>query len=215
MQTQFIQQTNSQQLIIYFAGWGTPPSVVAHLSLPPNTDLLLCYHYQHFHLDIDLSTYHTIQIIAWSLGVWAAQQTISFQPQNAIAINGTGLPRHDQYGINQHIFDQTLHHLNNTNRQKFDLRMCGNKTLFNDYQNLTQQRSLDQLHQELTYLATTLNQAKTPTFNWTKAIIGKQDKIFLAENQQNYWQHKKIPMQIIQAPHYWANHYQHWAQLWQ
>lgn len=37
------QQAN---LIIYFAGWGTPASVVSHLTLPSGYDLLICYDYQ-------------------------------------------------------------------------------------------------------------------------------------------------------------------------
>lgn len=50
MKTEYFQH-QGENLIVYFAGWGTPPSAVAHLALPDNYDLLICYDYQDLHCD--------------------------------------------------------------------------------------------------------------------------------------------------------------------
>lgn len=67
MKTQHISQ-QGDNLIVYFAGWGTPPSVVEHLILPENYDLCLCYDYRDLHCDVD---FPLINIFAWWHGQWA------------------------------------------------------------------------------------------------------------------------------------------------
>ncbi|HGG9315583.1 TPA: pimeloyl-ACP methyl esterase BioG family protein, partial [Neisseria meningitidis] len=52
MKTKFYNHQGGH-LILYFAGWGTPPDAVNHLILPENHDLLICYDYQDLNLDFD------------------------------------------------------------------------------------------------------------------------------------------------------------------
>ncbi len=74
MKTAFIGQQGSN-LILYFAGC-TPPSAVAHLQIPPNFDLLICYDYQDLQLEFDFSCYQEIYLVVWSMGVWVAEQVL-------------------------------------------------------------------------------------------------------------------------------------------
>ena len=57
------------------------PDSVSHLTLPDQCDLLSLYDYRTLELSDDLadlpwSSYQTVTIVAWSLGVWAAEQVL-------------------------------------------------------------------------------------------------------------------------------------------
>lgn len=201
-------------LIVYFAGWGTPPSAVNHLALPENHDLLICYDYQDLHLDVDFSAYQGIRVVAWSMGVWVAERIFAGIPLlSATAINGTGKPYDDQFGIPRAIFDGTLTNLTEITRHKFERRMCAK--LLPYYQSLQGQRSLANIHAELTALFHAIQQdQRTDLFPWSKAIIAEQDKIFPTTHQQAYWQ-PRCAVNVIEGEHYCLPQFHHWAQLWE
>lgn len=204
----------AENLLIYFAGWGTPIEAVSHLVLPQNYDLLICYDYQDPALDFDFSRYQKIRSVAWSMGVWAAERVLQHVPLiSATAVNGTGLPCDDEFGIPYDVFKGTLDNLNESTRGKFDRRMCGDKANLAFYQALPQ-RSLEEIRQELTALFNQVQQDKgTDLISWTKAIIGKRDKIFSPLNQARYWA-VRCPVQETDGEHYLFSAFTHWAQLW-
>ena len=217
MQYQLISQNlPSRNLIVYFAGWGTPPSVVQHLSIPPAYDLLLCYDYRDFSLEFDFSRYENVRLVAWSMGVWVADRVMGQVPLfSATAINGTGLPMDDDYGIPCAVFQGTLDTLDEINQGKFERRMCGDKQLLQQYQSLEGRRSIEEIHAELTALYDALSAEHQHTgLPWTKAIIGTQDRIFPAQNQRNYW-HERCEVSEMVVGHYLFPLLQTWEQLWQ
>ncbi|MEE6075213.1 DUF452 family protein [Avibacterium paragallinarum] len=190
MQIELIKRAdNNPNLIIYFAGWGTPASAVSHLALPENTDLLLCYDYQDLALNVDLSPYSQIRVVAWSMGVWVANQVLGQTPLvSATAINGTGKPCDDAMGIPQAVFIGTLEQLDERNLAKFQLRICGDSATFAQYSQLAGQRDWQQVRSELGKLYQSIQQDNGKSLNWTKAIIGEKDRIFPSQNQLNFWQ---------------------------
>lgn len=202
-----------KHLLIYFAGWGTPPAAVEHLNLPADYDLLICYDYQTFEFDFDFSPYEEIRLVAWSMGVWAAERVLKGVPLvSATAVNGTGLPCHDELGIPVAIFEGTLNGLSPITRTKFERRMCA-KADFVAYSALTP-RDFDEISAELTALWTALQQdLRTDLITWTKAIIAEQDKIFPAAHQQAYWQ-SRCAVQLVPGEHYLFPQFSHWNQLW-
>ncbi|OBW95270.1 hypothetical protein QV08_03440 [Gallibacterium salpingitidis] len=202
-------------LIVYFAGWGTPPSVVQHLDNVNKYDVLICYDYQDLALEFDFSPYQNIYLVAWSMGVWVAEQVMqNVQLTKAIAINGTSYPRHDQFGIPEAIFDGTLTGLDQSNRHKFERRMCQSRTLLAEYQSLADYREFDNIYQELSYLSQCICEIPPKKeFHWDIAWIGSQDRIFPVENQQAYWQ-TRCQIQMIAAGHYLFPYLQNWQDLW-
>lgn len=219
MKTEWINH-NQPNLIVYFAGWGTPISAVQHLTLPEKTDLLICYDYQDLTLDFDFSRYQNIHIVAWSMGVWVANQVMKKVMKNipfisATAINGTGLPCHDEFGIPVTIFKGTLESLNEANRTKFERRMCGDKGNFQHYQQLPNARPLTEIQAELTALDRLIEQKQHSAIPWTKAIIGSQDRIFPTQQQQHYWQQMSPNIKIIlkDTAHYCLSEFQSWQEL--
>ncbi|EIJ71066.1 DUF452 family protein [Pasteurella bettyae] len=211
MKTTFINQ-QGEHLILYFAGWGAPIELVSHLILPENHDLLICSDYRNLDFNVDLTHYQNMYLVAWSMGVWVAEQVIDFKLKSATAINGTSHPRHNQWGIPEVIFDGTLASLDADNYQKFVRRICGNRTNLQHYL-AHPQRDFVEIKQELECLAKFLPSSKPSQFSWTKAIIGEQDRIFPVDNQLDFWQQKNVSIHLLEAPHYLFAQYQSWNEL--
>lgn len=214
MKTQLFSNTRqANNLIIYFAGWGTSPQLASRLAIPAHTDLLVCYDYQHYQLDFAWQVYQQIHIIAWSMGVWMAERVMQSIPfQQAIAINGTARPMDDNYGIPIQTFQDTLAQLSSNTRQKFERRMCGNRENHQHYQHVPA-RDLDNIEAELAWLYEQLQQdQRTDLIPWHKAILGEQDKIFPYHNMLAYWQHR-TSIQSYPMPHYPFTYLNHWEQI--
>ena len=120
----------AKRLVVYCAGWGTDAAVIEHLSLPPDVDLLVCWDYRelaNLTLDFAYQDYTECHLVAWSMGVWAAEQVLSHWPwKSACALNGTPYPKHVLWGIDPHVFIATLASLDEVGRHKFERRMCKN-----------------------------------------------------------------------------------------
>lgn len=214
MKTEYLRRAG-ENLIVYFAGWGTAPSVVEHLSLPENYDLLICYDYQDLNCDFDFSVYQHIRVVAWSMGVWVAERVMQgYRLLSATAINGTGNPCHDKFGIPEMIFTGTLNGLNEENRHTFERRICGSKSALNNYQQLAQRPTLDEIHAELTALYAFLQQDhRTDLIQWTKAIVASKDKIFPVQNQRTYWK-ERCTICEIEGEHLVFPLFSHWQECW-
>ncbi|URL07034.1 DUF452 family protein [Avibacterium sp. 21-595] len=233
MQTELIKGAeHSPNLILYFAGWGTPASAVSHLVLPEKTDLLLCYDYQDLNFHFDLSHYAQIRVVAWSMGVWVANQVLGQMPLvSATAINGTGKPCDDTMGIPQAVFIGTLEQLDERHLVKFQRRMCGDSATFEQYCQLEGQRDWQQVRSELGELYQYIQQDKGNAIDWTRAIIGEKDRIFPSPNQRAYWQtymsektgntaqlsavqnSTEFVLQTMPLPHYPFAQFHTWAEL--
>ncbi|HGK6038345.1 TPA: pimeloyl-ACP methyl esterase BioG family protein [Neisseria meningitidis] len=213
MKTKFYNH-QGEHLILYFAGWGTPPDAVNHLILPENHDLLICYDYQDLNLDFDFSAYRHIRLVAWSMGVWAAERALQgIRLKSATAVNGTGLPCDDNFGIPCAVFKGTLENLTENTRLKFERRMCGDKASFEDYQQFPA-RPFDEIHQELIALFAMIGQdRRTDLICWTNALVGSGDKIFMPANQHRYWT-PRCTVREIDGGHYLFSRFTHWSALW-
>lgn len=213
MKTKFYDH-QGKHLIVYFAGWGTPLDAVAHLILPTNHNLLICYDYQDLKLDFDFSAYQQIRVVAWSMGVWVAERVLQgITLQSATAVNGTGLPCDDCFGIPYAIFKGTLDNLTENTRSKFERRICGDKVSFERYQQFSA-RPFNEIHQELTALFTMIQKDKrADLIHWTNAWISSHDKIFMPANQHQYWA-SRCAVQEIEDEHYVFSRFTHWSALW-
>ena len=213
MKTKFYDH-QGKHLIVYFAGWGTPLDAVAHLILPTNHNLLICYDYQDLTLDFDFSAYQQIRVVAWSMGVWVAERVLQgITLQSATAVNGTGLPCDDGFGIPYAIFKGTLDNLTENTRSKFERRICGDKVSFERYQQFSA-RSFNEIHRELIALFAMIQQDKrTDLIHWTNAWVSSRDKIFMPANQHQYWA-SRCAVQEIEGEHYVFSRFSHWSALW-
>ena len=223
-------QAPSSQLIIYFCGWGMTPATVSHLTLPDQCDLLALYDYRILELSDDLAdlpwnSYEAVTIVAWSLGVWAAEQVVphwSILPtkQRLIAVAGSPYPMHNQWGIPNQIFIGTLEGLTDENRQRFNRRMCGGKRYKQLYDILSERPTTelrDELQAVYDSLATLEASESTPhtRLAWDLAIIGERDQIFPAKNLSTLWKAVNVPTLLLpDGYHYLFDLWQSWSELW-
>lgn len=201
--------SNPTDLILYFAGWGTPPELVADWARPANCDVLLCWDYRDLTLAFDFSPYARVHVLAWSLGVWAADNSLpkTLTLASATAVNGTPQPIDDAFGIPTAIFNGTLDGLQGKfaqrTREKFERRMTGDAARLAAYRQLPQ-RDLDDITAELQAVQNTvLQKTSSMPIAWQRAIIGEQDAIFPPDNQNNYWRTlaPECRLEHLKAPH--------------
>ena len=223
-------QAPARQLIIYFCGWGMTPATVSHLTLPDQCDLLALYDYRDLEQSDDLAnlpwdSYEAVTIVAWSLGVWAAEQVVphwSILPtkQRLIAVAGSPYPMHNQWGIPNQIFIGTLEGLTDENRQRFNRRMCGGKRYKQLYDILSERPTTelrDELQAVYDSLATPEASESTPhtRLAWDLAIIGERDQIFPAKNLSTLWKTVNVPTLLLpDGYHYLFDLWQSWSELW-
>ncbi|MBE2895339.1 DUF452 family protein [Pasteurellaceae bacterium HPA106] len=218
MQFHWFKRAGKRKLILYFAGWSSAPNAVEHWVIPDDCDALACFDYRTLDFSPDLRAYDEITVVAWSLGVWVAQQVLGqgLPIVNSIAINGTGLPIDDDFGIPQAVFSATLQHLDAAGRVKFERRMCGTREILRVYQQFPA-RALAEIYDELAALERAINAAPKRTFRWHKAIIGIHDRIFPAESQVRYFTQFQPQCDIVmfEAPHFVFSHFSSWQALCQ
>ena len=206
------------------------PATVSHLTLPDQCDLLALYDYRILELsddpaDLPWNSYEAVTIVAWSLGVWAAEQVVphwSILPtkQRLIAVAGSPYPMHDQWGIPKQIFVGTLEGLTDENRQRFNRRMCGGKRYKQLYDILSERPTTelrDELQAVYDSLATPEASESTPhtRLAWDLAIIGERDQIFPAKNLSTLWEAVNVPTLLFSdGYHYLFDLWQSWSELW-
>lgn len=205
MKQEFITKENNQQLLLFFAGWGMDSAPFAGYR-PANSDLMICYDYSDITFDTSqIIGYNRINVVAWSLGVWAAARALSATSLNIdrkIAINGTMYPVDNDRGIVPEIFNGTLNGLCESTLVKFRRRMCGGVSGYKEFMLHGPQRSVDSLRIELRNIGEMYTDSLPIEFRWDDAVIGESDAIFPAASQRMAWSETSANVNIINAPHY-------------
>lgn len=212
-----IDEGNSR-LLLFFAGWSVSPLLFEGMEAEEATDVWIVYDYRTTTFDADLAAYTEIHLVAWSMGVWAADRLMqcgSIRPTTATALNGTPCPISDTYGIPTAIFRGTLEGLTAEGLGRFNRRMCGNRELLAAYEQTAPARPLAEVREELQAIYDAISAEAAPPScpGWTRAIVATADRIFPPANQQAYWQ-GRCPVVEIAAPHYPFYLWTKWNELW-
>lgn len=119
MKQSYIIHEHHPRLLLFFAGWGADETPFK-MYRPAASDFMVCYDYRTLDFDASgLEEYREINLIGWSMGVWAASQTVpqlsspgtsgeGIHMANSIAINGTPYPIDQHMGIPPAIYHGTL-----------------------------------------------------------------------------------------------------------
>lgn len=237
----------ARRLVICFAGWSVSPELFRRMKTEgaqEETDLWICYDYRDLSFPEDLSKYETVRIVAWSLGVWVAEQVFHRKPdifrrlvKSAIAVNGTGRPVDDLCGIPETLFEGTLQHLTAEGIRRFTRRMCGNRAILTDYLQIPS-RPLDEISEELLFLYREIKEASAQKAK-DKKIDSMESPQGMAEQADDRlnpfpwtqaivsvddrifppenlrrYWHGRCPLQEIDAPHYPFYRWKQWNELW-
>lgn len=206
MKQHFIIKNNQKHLLLFFAGWGMNETPFLQIQ-PTDKDWMICYDYRSLEFDATiLKEYSDITLIAWSMGVWAASRIMKQYPSlpvsQSIAVNGTLYPIHETKGIAPAIFEGTLQGLNKETLQKFQRRMCGSTAEYKAFQAVAPQRPVEELKEELAAIQEHYLSLPPSDFTWQKAIIGKNDRIFLPDSQWRAWINKVTSLEYAEAAHF-------------
>lgn len=152
MKHAYIQHCGAPRLIVIFAGWGMDERPFAHLSRP-GYDIMAVWDYRTLDFDPEWTAgYAEVCVLAWSMGVHAAQMCHSALGPRVtahIAVGGTPHPVHDRAGIPVDIFTATLHGLDDRSLERFMRRMCGGARAYAEFAPMRPQRPVDELRDEL------------------------------------------------------------------
>ncbi|MEI6691521.1 MAG: pimeloyl-ACP methyl esterase BioG family protein [Chlorobium sp.] len=213
MKTVWLRKKGTEELLLFFNGWGMDQRIGDYLhnessSQKHSPDFLLCYDYRSFtseqEFKNEISHYGRITIVAWSFGVWAAQQTELPPIERAIAVNGTLYPVNSELGISPEVFQATLSTYSEENRHRFNRRMCGSREGFTLFSRMSPERKTSDQREELELLQKHLHNrrtAKPAPWTYNHAVIGGKDHVFPAQQQYNAW--KGVPQTVIaDMPHF-------------
>lgn len=209
MKTRFISHNpTNRRVILIFSGWSTTPDFYSDLHTE-GWDIIIVYDYTDKYLNTDiLKEYSTVFILAWSLGVRAAElvakDLLEIGIAAAFAVNGTPFPADDQYGIPPFIYDGTEANLTFKNLMRFRNRMdagslSGSK--FKIESDADDDDAILRLKKELRNLHDGTESIQLP---WKRAYISDNDRIFPVANQIIAWSSFLPSLQII---HKKAGHY--------
>lgn len=212
MKADWLKKEGAEELVLFFDGWGMDGRIATFLieecsgNLPG--DFMVCYDYRSLQplqgFPALTQGYDTITVVAWSFGVWAAQQAGLSRVRKAIAINGTINPVSDFEGIPPGVFHATLSSWSEENRRRFNRRMCGGGEVLDFFSSMAPERETAEQRSELASLGDYLKApGSSPDCSWHygHAIIGGRDLVFPVRQQFKAW--KGVPQTIISdMPHF-------------
>jgi biotin synthesis protein BioG len=191
MKTKLISN-NSKNLIIFLSGWGCDD--VQFQNTTSKNDVLLCWDYSDLDFNFDFDKYKTIDLIAYSAGVFVAGLIKENLPKlnKKIAINGN-LKMFDKYfGIPKTVLD-IMYGLNLDNymefRKKYLVFSDEELKYFNENSSI---RTFKSCSFELEKLQEYYSQATDLQFEYDKAILSDNDKIFTPKHQFEYYKGKYV-----------------------
>ncbi|HLN19588.1 MAG TPA: pimeloyl-ACP methyl esterase BioG family protein [Bacteroidales bacterium] len=207
MKTYIRRREKNTQLVVFYGGWGSDENTFVSLC-NDEFDFIMFYNYSADEPLIlpEMKTYERIILIAWSLGVWAAEYMslkTKIRPDLTIAVNGTPLPADETYGIPLNIIEGTLNNITEENIGKFYLRMFGSKKSFEANAERMPRRTLKSLHDELRWLYNRMMEQKEPGFKWDYAVTSLDDRVYPSKNLELYWNSRNETKLItLPLPHY-------------
>lgn len=194
MKQRFIKKENNPRLLLFFAGWGSDERLFDR-PVADGYDYLLCFDYRSPDFDYALlDGYREIRLLAWSMGVWVAEQTLAgrdYPWQMRLAVGGTPFPIDDRRGIPEAVFRGTLAHFSDAVLVRFRRRICGTAEQVKEFLSHRPYRPVEELREELQALAACACRPSA-SFVWDKVIIGTRDKIFPPANQREAWRDVEV-----------------------
>lgn len=194
MHYEWLAKGQSSRVILFFNGWGMTKKSIAHLTKEnaagKDFDVLHICNYQEPNLpQFDFSSYASIFLIAWSMGVYMSTQ-IDVPVTQKIAFCGTGNPIDLKEGIAPKVYQLTIKSFSEKT-----LPVFSEKIGFD----MDSARSAKELQQELIAIQR-YDFPKNSTFDC--AFIADNDTIFPPQAQERYWRKNAKKIIHLQTKHY-------------
>lgn len=207
MKSEFLVKKGENRLIVIYAGWSSDSRLYAGLRFPEGYDVALVSGYTDLDLNLSFTEgYATIALIAWSLGVWAAENSFPADRVTfAVAVNGTPYPCDDLKGIPSAVFNTTRKRLDERNLRKFRRRMVSSKEDFDNLLPLLPENDdIDSLKSELLFISEeSTRRSPDASFPWERAYVSNSDSIFPDDAQREAWKERSdVECVSVEGSHY-------------
>jgi biotin synthesis protein BioG len=224
VKAEWIVRRGNRSLLLFFNGWGMDRRVADWLSsawpADDKRDIAVLWDYRDLAvpgwLAEAIADADSVDLVAWSLGVWAASNAGLARIDRAVALNGTPTPVDAERGIPPEIFSGTLESWNDENRKRFERRMTGGIPA-EIAEAVRSHRDADEQQAELRSIgesAVHFPAKSSVSWKFSKALIGGRDLIFTPENQRRAWLEAGVPaVEIAAMPHFPFTHIAGWREL--
>ena len=191
----FYINNKSQDLIVFFSGWGCDFNQFTNLH--DEKDVLILYDYQDLNLDFDFSKYDNIYVIAYSAGVFIASIMADNIPniRQKVALCGNPYLFDETLGLSEEIIN-VFKEITLDNYLEFRRKyMVIDDAEYEKYNALASLRTIASCENELSAIYKLYAKYKdkiNPEFD--KAIVAENDLIFNLQSQKDFYKEK---LQIV------------------
>ncbi|MBP3224995.1 MAG: DUF452 family protein [Campylobacter sp.] len=194
MKFEFLKQIDeSSPLILVFLGYSFTPDCLKHLKIPQKCDLCVVYDYTDLEIGGEFKDSlkgREIYLLAWSMGVWAANLTLGeFEFKKCVAINGTPFGIDEKFGITRSVFENEI--------LKFDFENFKKLCFLSDLKSVNFSFS-ENPKAELEAIFRANSRICENKISWDKVYISKKDFIFPPKACE-WFECEKI---YLNAPHF-------------
>ncbi len=185
---QYLNNKNSDKLIIFFTGWGCDEHEFEHLDT--NSDVLLLFDYLDLNFDFNFSKYKNIDLIAFSAGVFVASiVNFDFKINNKIAISGNPYLFDEKLGLSKEIQNVLCSITEKTADDFAKNYLIKTEDEWKIFRH--SQRTLNSCKAEFESLKKIYQKEKENIKNiYDYALIGSDDKIFNVSAQKEFYGNK-------------------------
>jgi biotin synthesis protein BioG len=181
----YLINKNSDNLVIFFTGWGCDEYEFEHLE--SNFDVLILYDYMDLNLDFDFSKYKKIDLLAFSAGVFVASiMKFDFTINHKIAISGNPYLFDEKFGLSkeiQNILSNITEETANDFARNYLVKTDEEWQKFHN-----SKRTLESCKAEFKSLKTLYDANKQNIKDfYDSAIIGEEDPIFNVTTQKGFY----------------------------
>lgn len=215
MRIEWLNKNSTDRVVVFFNGWGMDSNAVRHLT--GDYDILMINDYRQLNTEVlpELTLYREVNIVAWSMGVWAAANILpewGVSCTRLIALNGTEYPVNDSWGIPDKIYRLTERGMNAAGREKFMLRMLADAEERKRFAVDKPQRELEEVCDELTAIRLQ-SETRQNTLTWDKVYVSSGDVIFSQTNQRAWWDNRARKIVVLDGGHYPFYHFESWEEI--
>lgn len=189
---QYLINKNSDELLLFFTGWGCDEYEFEHLE--SKCDVLLLYDYSNLNFNFDFSKYKKINLIAFSAGVFVASifNFSRFKIHNIdkkIAISGNPYLFDEHLGLSKEI-QELLYNVNESNADEFARNyLIKTDEAWEKFH--YSKRTIESCKKELNNLKELYKTNKQNIIDiYNEAIFGEDDPIFNVSSQKEFYQNR-------------------------
>ncbi len=180
------------RLLIFFGGFYTDYNCFEEFDTK-TSDILFVNDYSNLDFEelryFDFTPFGEINLIAYSYGVWAANEAYKARAlpeiNKSVGISGTYYPVNAEYGINPKVFNIMLNAMSLETMARFERNMLENCA---GGEIKKAQRTIENLKNELINIKRySLIPSSGDEFEFETMVLTKQDKIFPYKSQENFF----------------------------